>query len=782
MAMDLLEDLNEPQKQAVLHVDGPLLVLAGAGSGKTRVITRRVANLVRSGIAPWNILALTFTNKAAGEMRQRVEQLGVGRGATVCTFHALCARLLREFAQEAGLNQNYSIYDADDQVKLVKQAIERLNLRGGSISAGAAHGAISRAKNELKTPDALAGQAVDLYEKNIAAIFAEYQRMLAAGNALDFDDLLLKTAFLLRDRPELRQGLGRRYRYILIDEYQDTNRAQYVIAHGLAMEHSNICATGDPDQSIYAWRGADIRNILEFEQDYPEAVVIRLEENYRSTTPILDAASRLISRNTRRKAKKLWTSRPGGGEVGVIYCDDERAEAAMIAQSIVKHVGGGGRHGDAAVFYRVNSLSRVLEDSLMRAGIPYQIARGTEFYNRKEIKDVLAYLRLLVNPADDLSFVRVVNTPARGIGDATIGRLEDYAAGRGISLLAACGEVQTSGLGAGAAKRLGDFGRMIGGLAGGLDRPVRDVMEDVLKRTGLEDSLKKEDEESRQAWANVEELVSAAEEFDEGGFGAQAGEQEPPAQADATNINPPARTEKIVPLAEYLHQVSLVSDVDRMDGATGAVTLMTLHAAKGLEFPVVFVAGCEEGLLPFERMGEPAWRVGAADDKLEEERRLAFVGMTRAMRQLTLSCARVRMIRGKTTPQAASRFLDELAGEGVKVEDRTTGLSSAGHRGSAQRNTNANRFYQEIHERKLIEKAAGDGEDKWHYEDFEHHAPLPPEYEYLREGSRVRHPKFGVGKVIKLSQQWPQTRAKIMFFDCGPKTLVLAQTSLEIME
>ena len=746
IALDLLADLNEPQRQAVMHRDGPLLVLAGAGSGKTRVITRRVAYLVAQGVAPWNVLAITFTNKAASEMRQRVEQLGVPRGATVCTFHALCARLLREFATEAGLSANFTIYDRDDQIRLTRDVMGKLSLKAGNFTPAGVHGAISRAKNALQTAQEYAASADGFAERNIERVFGGYEKALGDNNALDFDDLLMRVAFLLRDRPDLRRLLAQRYRYILIDEYQDTNRAQYIIAHGIAMNHENICATGDPDQSIYAWRGADIKNILEFETDYPNATVVRLEENYRSTQPILSAASKLIACNTLRKEKALWTRREGGADVRVLLCDDEHAEADQVALRIAEYRGRGGEYSNVAVFYRVNSLSRVLERTLLRHAIPYRIARGVEFYSRKEIKDELAYLRVLANPADDLSCARIINTPTRGIGNTTISRLSEGAAGAGLSLLEACGRAAQMGLGKAPTKKVSEFAKMMAELAGRLDRPVRQIVEDVVARTGLEESLRGEDEDG-SAYENVGELISAAAEFDQ--------------------ENPEGT------LADYLQQVSLVSDADHMDGSAGAVTLMTLHAAKGLEFPAVFVIGCEEGLLPFDRGDNQMARFRrGANPELEEERRLAFVGMTRAQDELTLTCARRRMLRGRTSPQAASTFLDEIGGENISREDLTTpsfaggamgrgfGESASGPRGG---------FYADVDERALIEAV-------------ENEHPYPPEYEHLREGSMVRHPKFGLGKILKLAQPWPETRATIHFQQCGPKKIVLAMTTLELVE
>ncbi|MFB3891692.1 MAG: ATP-dependent helicase [Phycisphaerae bacterium] len=831
--MDILADLNEPQRRAVTHGDGPLLVLAGAGSGKTRVITRRVAWLIAQGARPWNVLAITFTNKAAGEMRERVEQLGTPRGSTVCTFHALCVRLLREFAAEAGLSGNFSIYDRDDQLKAVKQAVASLELSNENFPAGRVHAAISTAKNQLKTPQMAASEADGFYERNVARIYARYDELLAANNALDFDDLLFRMARLLRDRRDILAHLSDRYRYIMIDEYQDTNHAQYVIAHGIAMAHENICATGDPDQSIYAWRGADIGNILEFEQDYPNAVVIRLEENYRSVAPILAAASRLIAHNKRRKEKKLWTRREGGASVRVVTCDDEHAEAGLVARRIADHHAAGGRWDDVAVFYRVNSLSRIMEEALFRAGIPYRIARGTEFYNRKEIKDVLAYLRVLANPSDDLSLARIINTPPRGIGDTTVGRLESFAAANRTSLLAACRQAAQAGLSQAAAAKVIGFAAMIDSLAGKLDRPVRAVMEDVLDRSGMNKSLAGKEEEQKQARANVDELINTAVEFDKN-FAIEAVEQSRVEDRDSQVDQVPStgamssaqesaihNPQSAIPLHEYLHQVSLVSDVDHFEGGSGAVTLMTLHAAKGLEFRAVYIIGCEMGLLPFERLDQPAFAKGSWDraanaERLEEERRLAFVGMTRARDSLTLTCARHRMVRGRTLAQAASQFLHELGDEMVAFEDVASENTRHGgafgpdnteagdlddddsddpfasdrrrgrknRLGAARPPRSTGGFYADIAQREAIEASSTEPRpgSPAEYETYGMAGPpMPGEYEHLHKGSKVHHPTFGAGRVVGISQPWPHTRVRVEFPQYGTKTLVLAAAKLEVL-
>mgnify|MGYP006273925111 CR=1 FL=1 len=748
-----LDGLNEPQREAVLHVDGPLLVLAGAGSGKTRVITHRIANLIACGVAPWQILGITFTNKAAGEMRERVEAMGTPRGTTVCTFHALCVRLLREFAEDARLGGNFSIYDRDDQLKVIKQAMKNADVPTDRLPAFRVHAAISRAKNDLTTAEDFAAAADGFAQRQMAKVFTEYQRLLAANNALDFDDLLLRVAFLLRDRPDIREGLAQRYRYLLIDEYQDTNRAQYLIAHGIAMHHGNICATGDPDQSIYAWRGADIRNILEFESNYPDAKVVRLEENYRSTNAILASATRLIANNLDRPEKALWTRREGGADVKIVECDDGQAEAQEVSRRLADAAARGYRYDQMAVFYRMNSLSRTLERALVQARIPYRIARGVEFYNRKEIKDVLAYLRTIANPRDDVSCARIINTPARGIGAKTVERLSQHAARRGVGLLEACGDAASAGLSAAAAKKARAFADMVAAWAAGPHTSVRELIERVLENSGLIGSLKtaaeKDDERPLE---NVEELLSEAAEFDED-------------HPEAT-------------LADYLFQVSLVADVDHFRGGEGAVSLMTLHAAKGLEFPVVCMVACEQGLLPMER------RDGSDDPRSEgqhlaEERRLAFVGITRAQDELTLLHSRMRRIRGRMESQAASPFLFEIAGDGVVTEDRTTGPA----RRIAGPSYSGGGFYDEAGQRSRIEAGYASGAFKMPPSDgidYEDYAQLPPELEHLAEGVKVFHSKFGTGTVLKLKHPYPETRAEILFDQVGKKTIVIAFTDLQI--
>ena len=769
--MDLLSDLNEPQRQAVMHVEGPLLVLAGAGSGKTRVITRRVAYLISQGVPPWQVLAITFTNKAAHEMVDRIADLGA-RGVMACTFHSLCARLLREFAGEINLSPSYSIYDQSDQRRLARLALEQVGLPSNVLAPAAALHIISRAKMQLQTADEYEEKAHTTPQRQVAKVYRAYESLLNAANALDFDDLLLRVAVLMGRRPDIRKLLSDRYRFVLIDEYQDTNHAQYVIAHGIALEHENICATGDPDQSIYSWRGARIDNILEFEHDYTNAKVVRLEENYRSTPQILAAADRLIARNRQRKAKGLFTQRPPGAEVWVVATQDEHAESAEVVRRARELVARGMRHDDIAVFYRLNSLSRVLEDAFRRAGVPYRIARGVAFYNRKEIKDVMAYLKLMVNPRDDLACERIINVPTRGIGATTLNRLRDFATTHGISLLEAAAQAPAIGeLGKAAATKVAAFAGLVKQLADGPLSPVKDVLDRVLAATGLEQELRATGGEDHEELANVDELVTAAGEFD--------------------RENPAAT------LSDFLHLVSLVSDVDRFEGSTGAITLMTLHAAKGLEFPAVFIVGCEDGILPFRRMGEDA----VYDE--EEERRLCFVGMTRAMDHLTLTRARYRGVRGSLQRQAASAFLAEMDGEHVKhvelrppVEVRPVADEDEARADEVDAGQDIDAVYDEgFYDVQAAEQAEGGangaktpapavrrgGGKTGGSPAGDSSAGASGSVSHLPPGRRVRHPMFGTGRIVSTGQSGAYTRAVIDFDQYGRKTIILQFTRLELL-
>ncbi|MEX0718339.1 MAG: UvrD-helicase domain-containing protein [Planctomycetaceae bacterium] len=632
-----MDDLTPCQRAAVEHFQGPLLVLAGPGSGKTRVITRRVARLIERGVDPRAILAITFTNKAAGEMAERVATLVPGCRVNVGTFHRFCAKLLRMHGEAVGLRSNFTIYDTADQQRLVRQVLNDLKIDPVTYSPATVLHRIGRAKNDLVTAEDFARQfqsrVGDHREAVVAKVFPEYQRRLLEANAVDFDDLLLHVAVLLSENPELRAGLDERYRYILVDEYQDTNAAQYRIVQALSVDHPNLCATGDPDQSIYGWRGARIDNILRFEQDFPAAAVVRLEENFRSTKCILRAADSLISHNRLRKHKSLVTDNDEGEPVELLCFQNARHESESIAEEIFRrHEAGERNWSDFAVVYRVNALSRETEQALARRRIPFQVASGFAFYDRAEVKDVLAYLRLIENPADAAAFLRIVNTPIRGIGKTTQDRLVQWARARRIGLLEAAARAdEHPELKRRPVAALHKFSAIIEELSrrrpDSIEQLVRDAIELSEYTRGWDDDASEVD---RQRLANVQELVSAARQYDE-----TAGE-------DAT-------------LGGFLETTALVNDQDNLDDSAGKVTLLTLHSAKGLEFPVVFIVGVEQGLIPHER----SIQHGDARE-LEEERRLLFVGMTRAEQRLALTMAVSRDVRGRPMRTIPSDFVSEM--------------------------------------------------------------------------------------------------------------------------
>lgn len=630
------DDLTDSQREAVEHVDGPLLVLAGPGSGKTRVITRRIARMVEKGIDPREILGITFTNKAAGEMAARVANLLPGQRVWISTFHRFCARLLREQAEVVGLRPNFTILDTADQRQLVREALGELELDAVGFPPARIAERISRAKNDLLSAEQFARfheeRVGDHLQAAVARVYPKYQKQLLKSNAVDFDDLLLHVVTILTENPEVRARYDAQYQYVLVDEYQDTNLAQYRIVVALSRDYQNLCATGDPDQSIYGWRGARIDNILRFENDFPNAKVVRLEENFRSTKNILRAADSLISHNVHRKAKGLVTDNPEGRPVELLQCLDNVCEAEAIADEIQRLVTlEGRRFSDFAIFYRVNALSREIERGLARARIPYQVAAGVAFYERAEIKDMLAYLRLIQNPDDESAFRRVVNSPARGIGRKTLDRLAAAASRQRLNLLeAAAIATKIEGLSPRAVKALEKFSRFIDDLANSATGSVEELLRNVITRSGYREQLEQSGtEQDLDRIDNVEELVTAARQFDET-FGEEA------------------------TLEGFLEAASLVSDLDALSEEGGQVTLMTLHSAKGLEFPVVFVVAVEENLIPHERSIR-------ADDplELEEERRLLFVGMTRAEEQLYLTHTQLRDFRGQRMFSIPSSFLRE---------------------------------------------------------------------------------------------------------------------------
>jgi len=623
-----MEQLTDSQRKAVFHVDGPLLVLAGPGSGKTRVITTRIAALINSGVRPYNICAITFTNKAAEEMVRRLAAFGAARGVHISTFHSLCVRILRRYAEQAGVSANFSIYDESEQVGCMKEAIKACEVDTTNFAPARMLQGVSNLKNDMETPESVAEWADDYFTKILARIYVRYQSVLANNNALDFDDLLVKTAFLLRDQEDIRIELSSRFKYLLVDEYQDTNHAQYQIAKGLALEHGNICVTGDPDQSIYRWRGADIANILAFEKDWPNAVVVKLEENFRSTPNILELADILICANTKRKQKVLVPTRERGSDVVIEAFGDEAGEAEAVAQNVKRLSDEGGDLDEIAVFYRVNSMSRVIEEAFVRRQIPYQVVRGMEFYARKEIRDMVGYLKLIANPDDDVAFMRAVNTHPRGIGKTTLDRVVAYASANGVGLYGAAQQAgRIESIGKAAQAKLVAFSNMIEGFKKDMEGLVAPLMERVFEASGLLGHLESGGEKGEAAIENVGELINAAAAYD--------------AAAESPS------------LLDYLQMIALYSDTDAYDSAGGKVSLMTLHAAKGLEFENVFIVGAEEGLLPHERSSD-------SEDELEEERRLFFVGMTRAKDNLHISYARERVFRGQYLRTVPSQFLYEV--------------------------------------------------------------------------------------------------------------------------
>ena len=628
---ELLAGLNPAQREAVLHVEGPLLVVAGAGSGKTRVLTHRVAHLIRAhGVKPNEILAITFTNKAATEMRERLERI-LGRTARaiwILTFHAACGRMLRREAERLGYRSSFTIYDQADQVRVVKACLEELGKDPKRFTPRGIHAQISNAKNQLVSPEEYASRVASFWDQTVAEVYEAYQRRLFASNAVDFDDMLMLTVDVLERFPEALERWQSTFRHILVDEYQDTNHAQYRLLQLLAAKHRNVFAVGDPDQSIYAFRGADIRNILDFEQDFGGADTVALEQNYRSTNAILEAANAVIDNNRDRKPKRLWSELGEGDPVEVVEVEDEHAEARFVAAEIARAVETGTSASEIAVFYRTNAQSRVLEDVLVRQGVPYQVIGGPRFYERAEIKDAVAYLSLLNNPSDAVALMRIANRPRRGIGDTTIQRLVAHAEALGISLWEATADPEAAGVATASAKAVRGFRTIVESLmSAAQELEVDELVERVLERSGTVEAYEAERTiEARGRLENLSELVGSAQEF-------RARVEEPT-------------------LAGFLEEVQLQSDQDTLAEGEAQVTLMTIHNAKGLEYRAVFLIGMEEGIFPHSRSIE--------DNEIEEERRLAYVGMTRAMERLALTHATARSLYGRREYNLPSRFLDEL--------------------------------------------------------------------------------------------------------------------------
>jgi DNA helicase-2/ATP-dependent DNA helicase PcrA len=735
--MSFLRELNDVQKQAVKTLEGPVMIIAGAGSGKTRVLTYRIAYLLQAGVPAHNILALTFTNKAAREMRERIETVVPGEAAKriwMGTFHATFARLLRRDAERIGFHRSFSIYDTEDAQGVIKAIMKDLNINTQQVSPSAVRHAISGAKNKMMSPADLANKAFDIFEQKVAEVFEEYAKRLRASNAMDFDDLILHPIRLLDEHPEVLESWQKQFRFILIDEYQDTNQAQYQIVRRLAGAAKNICVVGDDAQSIYAFRGADIRNILEFERHFKDAKVFRLEQNYRSTKSILAGADSVIKHNTKQIPKTLWTDNDAGDMISVLEVADEGEEAHKIVLCMQEEARKRKLQlNDFAVLYRTNAQSRAIEDAMRRSGIPYTIVGGVEFYRRKEIKDILAYLRLIVNPEDDEAVLRVINYPTRGIGATSIGRLRDYAAEEGVTVFeAAINAPSVPGLGTAAVRRVQEFVRLVQKYAS-LRREISagELVSSLIDELGLVTSFKNEGtSEARMRLDNIQELLSAITEFE---------------AEDGQNL-----------LEAFLEQASLVADVDRLDESRNAVTLMTLHAAKGLEFPVIFLVGMEEGLFPSSMAIER--------DEVEEERRLCYVGMTRAMQKLYMTHARSRVRWGERLEQVSSRFLDEIDESVVQREStrRRAPFAGNGMGRAPQRHRRGGGVPDNKPRPKRSEYSQVGGDESYSQLDGE-----------ISIGSYVIHATFGRGKLMSVQGTGDMARGVVLFDSVGKKTLVL---------
>ena len=728
----IFDTLNDRQCEAVKHTEGPLLITAGAGSGKTKVLTCRIAHLLELGVAPYRILAITFTNKAAKEMKERVTNL-VGAQADsiwLSTFHSFCAKLLRfEVDGFHGYTRNFTIYDSSDQLVLVKDCLKKLNLDDKQFTPRSVLGTISSAKNVLMDAKAFAAKASDFYEQKVADVYALYQEKLRENNAVDFDDLLFLAVRLLQENEEVREKYQSRFQYILVDEYQDTNHAQYALTKILAARWRNICVVGDADQSIYAWRGADIRNIIDFTRDYPDAASIKLEQNYRSTKTILHAANAVIDNNESRPKKTLWTENPTGNKIIHYQAQTEHDEADYIAGVIYnRHEISHEPYGDMAILFRTNAQSRVLEEKLMRYAIPYTMVGGTKFYDRKEIKDVLAYLRLLYNPEDSLSLTRIINVPKRNIGATTMEHVAAYAEAQGISLFEALSSTDEIPVTKRAKASLENFAAMIFDLLNDIEgKDVLSLIETVIKQTGYGDMLDKEAEHDPQGESrkeNVGEFLSVAKDY--------------------MDSNPEGN------LQDFLENVALVSDVDDFESSDSKVTLMTLHAAKGLEFPVVFLTGLDEGLFPHSRtLMDPA--------QVEEERRLAYVGITRAERQLYVTNAVTRTMYGRISAYMPSRFLAEIPPQFMEDYHRKSAMP--------QSRTTAVPGKQRV---SILTKPVASSLPKKH-----------AVTDTFAKGDKVRHKIWGIGTVLDVIGEGPNMQMKIQFPTKGIRQVVVKYAPLE---
>ena len=756
--MSIYDKLNEPQREAVYHTDGPLLILAGAGSGKTRGLTHRIAYLIEErNVNPWNILAITFTNKAAGEMRERVDSL-VGFGSEsiwVSTFHSMCVRILRRFIDRLGYDNRFTIYDTDDQKTLMKEVCKKVAIDTKVFKERSLMSAISSAKNELILPDEFElNVGGDFAKLKIAKVYREYEAQLKANNALDFDDLLVKTVQLLQTQPDVLENYQERFRYIMVDEYQDTNTVQFQLVRLLAGKYRNLCVVGDDDQSIYKFRGANIRNILDFEHEFSDACVIKLEQNYRSTGNILNAANRVIANNKGRKEKTLWTANGEGELVHLRQFDTGYDEADFIAEDIKKEVRAGASYNDHAVLYRTNAQSRLLEEKFVAMNVPYKIVGGVNFYARREIKDLLAYLKTIDNGMDDIAVRRIINVPKRGIGLTTINRIQESAAERGLGFYETLMAPELiPGIGRSAAK-LDSFAALIEyfkGLTGQMS--ITDLLREVIEKTGYMESLDSEDKEDAQARKeNIDELINKAAAYEEA----------------AEDRDEPAT------LSAFLEEVALVADIDSLDEEQDYVVLMTLHSAKGLEFPHVYLAGMEDGLFP-------SYMTITSDDRddLEEERRLCYVGITRAEQELTLTCARRRMVRGETQYNKISRFIKEIPAELLdtgsrRIEPETEVPVQQNTYAHAREAFRARAFGAAYSNGAGKNSGVSSGKSSQGLASLQKGSQLAagsggsPDY---AEGDRVRHVKFGEGTVLEIRSGGRDYEVTVDFDSAGVRKM-----------
>ena len=756
----LLNGMNDRQAEAVQTTEGPLLIMAGAGSGKTRVLTHRIAYLIdEKMVNPWNILAITFTNKAAREMRERAEKLKTeAQDCLIATFHSMCVRILRREADHIGYNRNFTIVDPGEQRTLMKRILKNLNLDPKKWNERAILGTISNAKNDLIDEVAYANLAGDMYTEIVAKCYTAYQKELRQSEAMDFDDLIMLTLRLFDQNPDVLTYYQQRYQYIHVDEYQDTNHAQYQLVKLLASRFKNICVVGDADQSIYGWRGADMQNILDFEKDYPEAKVVLLEENYRSTKTILQAANEVIRNNRNRRPKNLWTQNEDGEEIVYYRANDEQDEALFVARTIDQLSREGYSHKDFAVLYRTNAQSRTVEEALLKSNIPYTMVGGTKFYSRKEIRDVISYLNLIANPSDNISYERVVNEPKRGVGPGTMEKIRDFASSQEMSLLDASDNILLSPVKGKAAQAVYDFANMLLDLREHLDDyTVTELVEAVLEKTGYAAALVAQATlESQARIENIEEFLSVTKNFDES----------PDNSSDESGLDK---------LSRFLNDLALIADTDDGDQESSEVTLMTLHAAKGLEFPVVFLVGMEENVFPLSRASED-------EDELEEERRLAYVGITRAEKILYLTNANSRMLYGKTNYNQPTRFLREISSDLLDYQGLARPSNSSFK--VSYTNSDTSKFgqgmslAQALQERKRQAAPSSISTGSLPFGKSSQSQPSKPEVAWAI-GDIAHHKKWGDGTVLAVSGSGNSQELKINFPEVGLKKVLASIAPIE---